>query len=161
MTQAETTIALVTGANKGLGFEVARQLGARGWTVYVGARDEGRGTAAAAELVARGADARFVQLDVTSDGSVAAAAARIDAEVGRLDVLVNNAGIVGTPRVGPDDAPGPRDGRPSALDTLPSDFLGCFGVNLLGPVRVTHALLPLGPDGPTAAFLGVDGPVPW
>jgi NAD(P)-dependent dehydrogenase (short-subunit alcohol dehydrogenase family) len=136
-----TTIALVTGANKGLGYETARQLAALGWTVYVGARDEARGAEAAAKLAADGADARFVALDVTSDESVDAAAVRVEGEAGRLDVLVNNAGIVGG-RPQPPDAP-VFAGVPSALDTLPEDFLACFGTNLLGPVRVTHAFLPL------------------
>ena len=124
-----TTVALVTGANKGLGFEVARQLGARGWVVFAAARDEARGAEAVAKLAADGADARFVQLDVTSDESVAAAVARVAEEAGRLDVLVNNAGIA--PPV-----PGP-------LDTTPADFLACYGTNLLGPVRVAHAFMPL------------------
>jgi NAD(P)-dependent dehydrogenase (short-subunit alcohol dehydrogenase family) len=124
-----TTAALVTGANKGLGLEAARQLGALGWTVIVGARDPGRGNQAVAGLVAGGADARFVQLDVTSDESVEAAADQVAQDVGRLDVLVNNAGIIGS--------------RAEPLDTVPGDFLACYGVNLLGPVRVTHAFLPL------------------
>jgi NAD(P)-dependent dehydrogenase (short-subunit alcohol dehydrogenase family) len=129
MTTTDTTTVLVTGANKGLGHETARRLGALGWTVLVGARDAERGTEATEKLVAGGADARFVPLDVTSDASVDAAAERIAADHGRLDVLVNNAGI----------AAGPAD----PLETTPGDFLACFGVNLLGPVRVTHALLPL------------------
>lgn len=125
----DTTTALVTGANRGLGLETARQLGTLGWTVFVGARDRDRGDEAVAGLVAEGADARLVQLDVTSDESVEAAADRVTEDVGHLDVLVNNAGIVG----------GPAD----ALATAPGDFLAVYGVNLLGPVRVTRALLPL------------------
>ena len=81
------TTTLITGANKGLGKETARQLVASGHTVYVGARDEARGREAADEL-----GARFVQLDVTDDGSVAAAFAQVEAD-GGLDVLINNAGI--------------------------------------------------------------------
>jgi NAD(P)-dependent dehydrogenase (short-subunit alcohol dehydrogenase family) len=127
-TDSDTTV-LVTGANKGLGLETARQLGALGWTVFVGARDQARGARAVAGLVANGADARFVQLDVTSDASVEAAADQVAQDVGHLDVLINNAGIIGN--------------RVEPLDTLPSDFLACYGVNLLGPVRVTHAFLPL------------------
>src|SRR6516225_7062282 len=88
-----TTIALVTGANKGIGFETARLLGARGMTVVVGARDEARGAEAERELRDGGADARFVQLDVTDEKSVARAVEWIAAEFGRLDILVNNAGI--------------------------------------------------------------------
>lgn len=121
-----TTIALVTGANKGIGFETIRQLAELGWTVWLAARDHGRGTRAAASL--RG-DVRFVQLDVTDDASVAAAVDTVTAESGRIDVLVNNAGIGGR-FVGPEE-------------TSPADFLPVYGVNLLGPVRVTTAFLPL------------------
>jgi NAD(P)-dependent dehydrogenase (short-subunit alcohol dehydrogenase family) len=125
----DTTIALVTGANKGLGFETARRLGSLGWTVLLGCRDPQRGVAAAEKLVAGAADARFVPLDVTSDLSVDAAVEQVTADVGRLDVLVNNAGITGS--------------RTSPVETGPEDFLACYGVNLLGPVRVTRAFLPL------------------
>jgi len=124
------TNVLITGANKGLGRETARRLGELGWTVLLGARDEGRGAATAAALVAQGIDARAIPLDVTSDESVDTAMGRVATECGHLDVLVNNAGIVGAADVG-------------VLDTRPADFLACFGVNLLGPVRVTRAALPL------------------
>jgi NAD(P)-dependent dehydrogenase (short-subunit alcohol dehydrogenase family) len=122
------TTALVTGANKGLGKETVRRLAAAGWTVYLGARDPEAGAAAAEELSTEGGDVRFVPLDVTSDDSVAAAVERLRPS-GPLDVLVNNAGIVG-PRLPP-------------LEIGPQDFIACFGVNLLGPVRVTRAMLPL------------------
>jgi NAD(P)-dependent dehydrogenase (short-subunit alcohol dehydrogenase family) len=114
------TVTLITGANKGIGFETARQLLGRGHTVYVGARDVERGEKAAAEL-----GARFVQLDVTDDASVRAALATVAAAEGRLDVLVNNAGILGA---------GPVDG-PTALRV--------FDTNAVGIVRVTEAALPL------------------
>ena len=87
-----TKIALVTGANKGIGKEIARQLAGLGMTVLVGARDTERGEKAAAELRADGTDVRFLRLDVADDASVAAAAGAIDSTFGRLDVLVNNAG---------------------------------------------------------------------
>ena len=90
------TTTLITGANKGLGKETARQLVAAGHTVYAGARDEARGREAADEV-----GARFVQLDVTDDASVAAAFAQIEAD-GGLDVLVNNAGIGMLALNGPD-----------------------------------------------------------
>ncbi|MFD9701682.1 SDR family NAD(P)-dependent oxidoreductase [Lentzea sp. NPDC059081] len=114
------TTTLITGANKGIGFATARQLLALGHTVYIGARDAERGEKAAADL-----GARFVQLDVTDDTSVAGALATIDAEEGQLDVLVNNAGVLA------DDA---LDG-PAALRA--------FDVNAVGIVRVTEAALPL------------------
>jgi len=125
------TTALITGATQGLGAETAARLAERGWTVWVGARDVAAGEAVAKEI--RGAqpdaDLRVVQLDVTDDQSVAAAYdAVVEAGTG-LDVLVNNAGISGT--------------RALPADTRPADFLPVFGVNLLGPVRVTNTFLPL------------------
>src|SRR5438046_1434936 len=86
-------IALVTGANKGIGREIARQLGIQGITVLIGARDETRGEEAAAALRAAGIDAHWVRLDVSNPNTIAAAAARIEREWGRLDILVNNAGV--------------------------------------------------------------------
>ena len=92
---SEQTIALVTGANKGIGYEIAAGLGALGWSVGVGARDEQRREAAVEKLRAAGVDAFGVPLDVTDDASVAAAAELIEERAGRLDVLVNNAGVTG------------------------------------------------------------------
>ena len=113
------TVTLITGANKGIGYETARQLLALGHEVYVGARDVERGEKAAAEL-----GARFVQLDVTDDASVRAALATVDREQGRLDVLVHNAGVLET-----------------ALDAAAA--LRSFDTNAIGIVRVTEAALPL------------------
>ncbi|KOX35167.1 short-chain dehydrogenase [Saccharothrix sp. NRRL B-16348] len=124
-----TTTALVTGANKGLGRETVRRLAALGWDVFLAARDAGRGGAAVAELAAAGLDVRFVPLDVTSDESVATAADTVRAEVGRLDVLVNNAGVGG--RVSP------------PTDTTAASLREVFEVNVFGAVRVTNAFLPL------------------
>jgi NAD(P)-dependent dehydrogenase (short-subunit alcohol dehydrogenase family) len=87
-----TTTALITGANKGIGLETARLLGARGMTVVVGARDAGRGQQAEQELRAGGADARFVQLDVTDEASARQAAKWIESEFGAVDILLHNAG---------------------------------------------------------------------
>ncbi|HTJ66406.1 MAG TPA: SDR family NAD(P)-dependent oxidoreductase [Actinospica sp.] len=114
------TTTLITGANRGLGRESAAQLIAAGHTVYIGARDEARGRAVAEEL---GAGARFVQLDVTDDASVAAAFAQIEAD-GGLDVLVNNAGIALLALNGP-------------------EALRVFDTNAVGIIRVTEAALPL------------------
>ncbi|MBX6389100.1 MAG: SDR family NAD(P)-dependent oxidoreductase [Frankia sp.] len=112
------TTTLITGANRGLGRETARQLLALGHTVYIGARDRARGEAAAREL-----GARFVQLDVTDDASVAAAFAQLDAD-GGLNVLVNNAGI-------------------SKLALNGPEALEVFDTNAVSIVRVTQAALPL------------------
>ena len=117
------TTTLITGANKGLGYEAARRLLADGHDVWIGARDEERGRRAAEEL-----GARFVQLDVTSEESVAAAAATVEAETG-LDVLINNAGI-------------PGDFRPVAELTA-ADIQLVYDTNVLGPVRVSQAFIPL------------------
>jgi NAD(P)-dependent dehydrogenase (short-subunit alcohol dehydrogenase family) len=121
------TTTLITGANKGLGYETARQLIAAGHTVYIGCRDLERGKAAAEEL-----GARFVQLDVTDDESVSAAAQLI-ADDGGVDVLVNNAGIEGRGEnnsiIGPDAVTGEM-------------MREIFNTNVFGVVRVTHAFLP-------------------
>ncbi|MFF0628825.1 SDR family NAD(P)-dependent oxidoreductase [Streptomyces sp. NPDC004296] len=121
-------IAMVTGANQGIGREVVRQLSAAGMVVYLGARDPERGRTAARELSAAG-DVRFMPLDVADQSQVDAAARTIEAEWGRLDVLVNNAGIGGT--------------RPAVEETTADDFTDVMDVNLLGAVRTMHALLPL------------------
>jgi NAD(P)-dependent dehydrogenase (short-subunit alcohol dehydrogenase family) len=127
---SEQTIALVTGANKGIGYEIAAGLGALGWSVGVGARDDERREAAVAKLRAGGADAFGVPLDVTDDASVTAAAALIEARAGRLDVLVNNAGVTG--------------GRPQEPTTVdPATVLTAVETNVIGVIRVTNALLPL------------------
>ena len=86
--------ALVTGANKGIGLETARQLGQRGMTVLIGARDGERGARAVANLRGESIDARFIALDVTDAASIAEASRAIERDLGRLDVLVNNAGII-------------------------------------------------------------------
>ena len=128
MTQPK--IALVTGANKGIGKEIARQLGAQGMTILIGARDEGRGGEAAADLKQQGMNAHAVQVDVTDALSIAEAARRIEAEFGRLDVLVNNAGIAL-------DGGGPL----SALDV--DTLRRTYETNVFGVFAVTQAMLPL------------------
>ncbi|TDC05745.1 SDR family oxidoreductase [Nonomuraea longispora] len=118
------TVALVTGANKGLGRETVRRLSEQGWRVFLTARDHERGTRAADAL-----GVEFVQLDVTSDDSVAAAAETVAMRAGRLDVLVNNAGI-GGPLMDPAD--------------MGADLLRVlYEANVFGPVRVTRAFLRL------------------
>ncbi len=89
-------IALITGANKGIGLETARQLAKQGITVLAGARDEAKANAAAAELSKEGLDAHGIVIDVNEEGSIREAAARIERDYGRLDILVNNAGIFWT-----------------------------------------------------------------
>ncbi|MEU4807716.1 SDR family NAD(P)-dependent oxidoreductase [Nocardia fluminea] len=124
-----TTIALVTGANKGLGRETVRRLAEAGWQVFLAARDTARGEAAAAEFSAAGLDVRFVALDVTSGVSVTAAADIVKATAGRLDVLINNAAI-GGPRTAPSE-------------TDPDELRDVFETNVFGPIRVTNAFVPL------------------
>jgi NAD(P)-dependent dehydrogenase (short-subunit alcohol dehydrogenase family) len=127
---SEQTIALVSGANKGIGYEIAAGLGALGWTVGVGARDDERREAAMQKLRADGADVFGVPLDVTDDDSVAAAARLIEDRAGRLDVLVNNAGVTG---------PLPQEPTRVALATVRT----AVETNVIGVIRVTNAMLPL------------------
>ncbi|WP_030756975.1 SDR family oxidoreductase [Streptomyces sp. NRRL F-5135] len=132
---SETRIALVTGANKGIGYEIAAGLGALGYRVGVGARDEDRREAAAQKLRGAGVDAFGVPLDVTSDQSVTDAAELIERQAGRLDALVNNAGISGPPT-------GPGWGQdPTMLDL--DVVRTVVETNVIGVIRVTNAMLPL------------------
>jgi NAD(P)-dependent dehydrogenase (short-subunit alcohol dehydrogenase family) len=126
-------IALITGANKGIGFETARQLGAAGMTVLVGARHGARGREAERVLREGGANARHVELDVASEESVRKAAAQVAAEYGRLDILVNNAGITGSG--------GPPGARPS--ETPVGVMRAVYETNVFGVIAVTNAMLPL------------------
>ncbi|MGC9665237.1 SDR family oxidoreductase [Planosporangium sp. 12N6] len=127
---SEPRIALVSGANKGIGYEIARGLGRAGVTVLVGARDPGTGTVAAENLAAEGAVAVPLELDVTDPVSVAAAAARIERDYGRLDILVNNAGIL------------LEHGRKPSQ--TPVELLArTYATNVYGVVALTNALLPL------------------
>lgn len=116
-------IALVTGANKGIGLEIARQLAEAGVTVIIGSRDAGRGQAAVTELAGQGLEATSVQLDVTDETSIAAAATTIGARDGRLDILVNNAGIFDFA----DAAPGSAS-IPAVRKVLETNFIGALAV---------------------------------
>jgi len=127
---ASAEVALVTGSNKGIGLEIVRQLAGRGMTVFLAARDPGRRDRAVATLLSEGLDVRPVTLDVTGPATIQAAAAHVGAEFGRLDVLVNNAGVSGT-----------GTGSPSSanLDSVQA----VFDTNVFGVLRVTNAMLPL------------------
>jgi NAD(P)-dependent dehydrogenase (short-subunit alcohol dehydrogenase family) len=148
MTTMNTKIALITGANKGIGFETARQLGAQGMTVLIGARDEQKGRAAAEKLRVDGAEAHFVQLEVTDVSSIKRAAEWIEAEYGHLDVLVNNAGIATVSARGV-----------LASQTSLDDMRAVFEVNVFGVVAVTNAMLPLLRRAPAARIVNVSSEV--
>jgi len=123
-------VALVTGANKGLGLEIARRLGGEGLTVVLGARDADKAEAAAERLRAASADAHAVRLDVTDTATLESLAAWLEQRFGRLDVLVNNAGIQLDPGV-----------QPSELDL--GALRQTFETNVIGAWAVTQAVLPL------------------
>ena len=132
MSDGTKKVALITGANKGIGLETARQLGKLGITVLVGARDLARGEAAAAELKKDGVDARAVKLDVDNPSDYEAVRKLIEKDYGRLDILINNAGIM-------------LDGRKGNETTKTSqDVLRkTFNTNFFAVVGLTQALLPL------------------
>ncbi|MGO8790505.1 MAG: SDR family oxidoreductase [Terriglobia bacterium] len=142
MDTSSKKIALITGANKGIGFEVARQIGRTGVTVLVGARKPDAGKQAAATLAAEGITARFLPLDVTDHASIAAAAATIGTDFGRLDILVNNAGI--------ND---PGDGRAHTAQLGAVERV--LRTNFLGPLAVTQAMLPLLRKAPSGRIVNV------
>jgi NAD(P)-dependent dehydrogenase (short-subunit alcohol dehydrogenase family) len=131
-------IALVAGANKGIGRAAAEQLAEMGMTVLIGAGDPRRGEDVAAVLWAAGRDAYAVALDVTDQASVRAAAQQLEADFGHLDVLINNAGITGSGRVSPEDA---TDQIPSSVDL--DVVREVFETNVFGVIAVTNAMLPL------------------
>jgi NAD(P)-dependent dehydrogenase (short-subunit alcohol dehydrogenase family) len=124
----DNKVALITGANKGIGLETARQLGKTGVTVLIGARDASRGEAAAQTLRGEGVDARFVPLDVTNAASLTDAAQTIAQDFGRLDILVNNAGI-GT--------------WGAASEETDDEWRATFETNVFGLVNATRTFLPL------------------
>ena len=121
-------VALITGANKGLGKEIGRQLGALGYTVVLTARDEQTGGAAAAELVAQGYDAHTVRLEITNSDDISGLVRYIETTFGKLDVLVNNAGIALE-----------WDGKSTDADKIRRTL----EVNLIAPYAITEALVPI------------------
>ncbi|KQS69856.1 serralysin [Rhizobium sp. Leaf371] len=120
---------LITGANKSIGYETARQLGRLGYRIWLGSRDAGRGELAAETLSSEGIDVRAIAIDVTDDDSVQNAVATVEAADGKLDVLINNAGIPGSYAA-------PSDQTLSEIETV-------YQTNVFGPIRVTQAFLPL------------------
>jgi NAD(P)-dependent dehydrogenase (short-subunit alcohol dehydrogenase family) len=122
--------ALVTGANKGIGFAIAKGLGEAGMSVWMGARDAARGQEAVQKLLDQGLDVRLLEIDVVDDVSVQRAADTIATESGALHALVNNAGII-------------LDRTRPPSQARMEDIKATFDVNLYGPIRVTQAFVPL------------------
>ncbi|ELY4300292.1 SDR family oxidoreductase [Cronobacter turicensis] len=120
----------ITGANKSIGFETARMLGLRGYKVWLGSRDNNRGQSAAARLAEMGIETRLVIIDVTHPLSIAQAAQKIEKEDGKLDALINNAGISGAQAVAP------------SMQSI-NDIMAVYDTNVFGVIRVTQAFIPL------------------
>ncbi len=136
-------IALITGANKGIGLETARQLGRQGITVLLGSRDAGRGAAAVADLAKDGVSASVLPLEVIDAPSIAAAAARVAQEHGRLDILINNAGILDyAAETGPES-------------TTLATYRRVFETNFFGLIAVTQAFLPLLKKSPAGRIVNL------
>ncbi|MFD2237193.1 SDR family oxidoreductase [Aureimonas populi] len=142
MTDHGSHIALITGANKGIGFETARRIGQQGHVILLGARDPSRGEPAAVKLKEEGIDARFLHLDVTDRTTIRAAAQEIESSFGKLDVLVNNAGMGS-----------PSDGPVGKADLL--EVRRIFETNFFGALEVTQAMLPLLKKAPSARIVNV------
>jgi NAD(P)-dependent dehydrogenase (short-subunit alcohol dehydrogenase family) len=125
----EKKIALISGGNRGLGLEIGRQLGKLGVTILLGARTEESGSAAADQLVAEGIEADFISLDITDEASILKVAERVTDKFGRLDILINNAGM---------------QAKNQAPSVISADLLRSFiNTNFIGHVLLTQALLPL------------------
>lgn len=130
MTTAEKRIALVTGANKGIGLEISRQLAQKDITVLIGARDHNRGIAAREKLQSEGLDAHFILVDVSRAASIEAAIGKIKNDFRRLDILVNNAGIK-------------IDTQTGILELDPAVFHKSIETNALGPLWLAQACVPI------------------
>lgn len=140
----EKKIALITGGNKGLGYEMARQLGQAGVTVVIGARDSKKGEAAAEKLRGEGLDVQFVKLDVLDRADHAAVAAFSEKKFGRLDILINNAGIA---------AEGFGDGK---LTTTTDELIHrTFETNFFAPIALTRELMPLLKKSPAGRIVNM------
>ena len=135
-------VALVTGANKGIGFELARQLGRRGMSVLLGARNTQLGEDAAQKLTSEGLDAHALHIDLNQLETIHQAAKQIETEYGQLDVLINNAGIAD-----------PADGPPSTANL--EAVRRVFDTNLFGTLAVTQAMLPLVRRAPAGRIVNV------
>ncbi|MGH9486072.1 MAG: SDR family NAD(P)-dependent oxidoreductase [Terriglobales bacterium] len=143
-------VTLITGANQGIGLQIAKELAAHGFTVLVGSRNFERGEEAARQVAG---DARALQLDVTDDASIAAAAARIRGEFGRLDVLVNNAGISHAGQPGRTLAEMTQSGHLSVASL--AELRAIFATNVFGAIAVTQAMLPLLREAPAGRVVNV------
>ena len=146
MSEQAKKVALISGANKGIGFETARQLGELGITVLVGARDLAKGEKAAEQLRTEGIDARAVPLDIVNTAHIAAVASLIEKDFGKLDILINNAGI----QVEPEGF------GVNTVATVTTAYLEeTFATNLFAAVALTQALLPLLKKAPAARIVNV------
>ena len=140
--QETKKVALITGANKGIGFEVARQIAKAGWTVLAAARNEELGKQAAATLQAEGLDVHFIQIDLNAKETAIIAAENIRSHFGKLDVLINNAGIASK-----------GDGPPSKVNIEALETV--MRTNYIGTVAVTQAMLPLLQNAGKAQIINV------
>jgi NAD(P)-dependent dehydrogenase (short-subunit alcohol dehydrogenase family) len=151
MTLQDKPVALVTGANQGIGLQIAKDLVAHGFTVLVGSRNLERGRAAAKTI---DGDARALQLDVTDHASIAAAVDRIRSELGRLDVLVNNAAISNT-RMRRDESVEEYARSTRASNVSLDEVRAVFETNVFGALAVYQAMLPLLREAPAARIVNV------
>lgn len=142
MTESKQVITLITGADKGIGFETAKELGQKGQHILVGARDQQRGEKAVEKLEAAGVQATFIQLDVTNKAQIAAAAEKIKADYGYLSILINNAGIAMGQH---------QPASEMSTETMRQEF----DVNFFGLVDVTQAMIPLLKAGQPAKIINV------